>query len=82
LRVPWHRGIAAQTAFAAPRERVALPMLGCPLRVHRVDADSAARHAKAEGNVCWNPPRDAATLSLFEHGDTLERMRQGSGAAD
>jgi hypothetical protein len=52
LRVPWHRGIAAQTAFAAPRERVALPMLGCPLRVHRVDADSAARHAETTGNVC------------------------------
>ncbi|NYF21518.1 hypothetical protein HDC36_002987 [Xanthomonas sp. JAI131] len=31
--------------------------------------------------MCWNPPRDAATLSLFEHGYTLEETRQGIGAA-
>lgn len=52
LRVPWHRGIAAQAAFAAPREPAARLVHGRPLHMYRVDANSAARHAETTGNVC------------------------------
>ena len=43
---------------------------------------TALRYAEAEGNVCWNPSHDAATLSLFEQRDTREAMHQGNGATD
>lgn len=44
--------IAVQAAFVAAREPAARLVHGRPLRMHRVDADSAARHADTSGNVC------------------------------
>ena len=80
LRVHWQCGDSAvQADVDAARERVALLVNGRTLHMHRVDADSGARYADAQGNAFWEQPQDAATLTLSGQREVLKCVRQGSG---
>ncbi len=82
LRVQWQCGDGAvQAELDAARERMALLVDGRTLRMHRVDADSGARYTDALGNVFWEHPQDAATLTLSGQRETRKCVRQGSGVS-